>query len=62
MGLVQVISESDNTSGSLDVEGSEIVWDKTVEKIIALYGSLTIDYITTLFGDRFVVEFEGGMC
>ena len=48
MGLVQVNSESDALSGSLEVEGAQLFWDAVVEKIVALYGPMTIDHVVTL--------------
>ncbi|HNR67636.1 MAG TPA: hypothetical protein PKN04_16200 [bacterium] len=62
MGLVQVKDKLENEAGSLDIEGSQIVWDAVIDKIAALYGPMTIDFIDTLFGQRFIVLFEGASC
>lgn len=61
MRLVQ--DESDNThkdEGNLKIENVTIVWSKDIDQIIDTYGKIIIDYITSIFGGKFIIRFSGG--
>jgi hypothetical protein len=62
MGLVQAEAGTDEDQRSVALEGVTVVWDANVERLSAQYGKLFIDYVSSYFGPRLVVGFDGVSC
>lgn len=62
MGLVQAEAETDQDHSSVALEGLTVIWDAHVEQMSTQYGKLLIDYVSSYFGPRLVVGFDGATC
>ena len=62
MGLVQAEADSQEEQRSVSLDGVTVVWDADIERLSAQYGKLFIDYVSSYFGPRLLVGFDGVSC
>jgi hypothetical protein len=62
MGLVQAEADSQEEQRSVALDGVTVVWDANIERLSAQYGRLFIDYVSSYFGPRLLVGFDGVSC
>ena len=62
MGLVQAEADSQEEQRSVSLDGVTVVWDANIERLSAQYGKLFIDYVSSYFGPRLLVGFDGVSC
>ena len=62
MGLVQADTDTQEDGRSVALDGVTVVWDANVERMSTQFGKLFIDYVSSYFGPRLVVGFDGASC
>jgi hypothetical protein len=62
MGLVQAEADSQEEQRTVALDGVTVVWDANIERLSAQYGRLFIDYVSSYFGPRLLVGFDGVSC
>lgn len=62
MGLVQAETDSQEEQRTVALDGVTVVWDANIERLSAQYGRLFIDYVSSYFGPRPLVGFDGVSC
>ncbi len=56
MGLVQ--SQSNTSEGTVEVDGFLFTVEKSLKRLVPIYGDLIVDFRKTFFGEGFMVNFS----